>query len=76
MVHQRKDFLKRWNDQIKKGNPLERLRAKQMIELTKLGEMRELIPELVQTVLECIVIQGNGVYDVRFKDGTEQTIIY
>ncbi len=76
VVHQRKDFLKRWNDQIKKGNPLERLRAKQMIELTKLGEIRELIPELVQTVLECIVIQGNGVYDVRFKDGTEQTIIF
>ena len=69
-VRQRDTLEKHWAEQMEKGSPLEKIRASQMLELTAQGEMKKLIPEIVQTVLECIVVKGDGVFEVHFLDGT------
>ena len=42
-----------------------------MRELAKQGTLTEVVPELVQTVLESIVVKGDGAFEIRFLDGTE-----
>ena len=42
---------------MQKGTALQKLRAKQMIELTNEGKINDFIPELVQMVLEKIVVE-------------------
>ena len=61
---------RRWSKQEKKGTELEQLRTRQMRELAELGPLTEVVPELVQTVLESITVKGDGTFDIRFLDGT------
>ena len=62
--------LRDWNQKEKEGTELERLRARQMRELVKQGPLTTIVPELVQTVLESILVKGNGTFEIRFLDGT------
>lgn len=62
--------MKKWKKQIQKGEALQKLRAKQMIELTNEGKIDNVIPELVQMVLEKIVVEYEDVLRVYFLDGT------
>ena len=55
----------------KEGNPLERLRAEQMIELTLQPTLTKMLPELGQMVLERVIVQGKEILFIRFLDGTE-----
>lgn len=66
------DAMNRYWDRLEKsGTELERLRARQMRELVRQGPLTTIVPELVQTVLESILVKGNGVFEIRFLDGTE-----
>ena len=55
----------------KEGNPLEKLRAEQMIELTLQPPLTKMLPELGQMVLERVIVQGKEILFIRFLDGTE-----
>ncbi len=70
IVRDRKKMNQRWEKQEKEGTELEQLRARQMRELAEQGPLTEVVPELVQTVLESITVKGDGAFDIRFLDGT------
>ena len=65
---------KGWERMEKQGTELERLRARQMRELVSQGPISRIVPELVQSVLERILIRGNGLFEVAFLDGTKYEI--
>lgn len=66
------DTMNRYWDRLEKtGTELERLRARQMRELVKLGPLTTIVPELVQSVLESILVKGDGAFEIRFLDSTE-----
>lgn len=48
--------MAKWEKELKEGNQLSRLRAKQMIDLTAEGKITKQIPELTTMVLESITI--------------------
>lgn len=70
VVRDREKMNLRWAKQEKEGTELEQLRARQMRELAEQGPLTEIVPELVQTVLESITVKGDGVFEIRFLDGT------
>jgi DNA invertase Pin-like site-specific DNA recombinase len=74
-VENRERFMERWNQDLKGDKSLERIRAKQMIELTNEGTVNTLIPELVRMVLEKITVHDLKHFTVSFLDGTEKEIL-
>lgn len=72
IVKNREQFIKRWKEQ--KGE-LEKIRGRQMIELTAEGMIAKAIPELMQMVLEKIVVHDREHFTVCFLDGTEKEIL-
>ncbi len=58
------------------GTELQKFEAKQMWELVAEGEIKDIVPELVMTVLDSIVVKGGGDLEVRFLDGTKYVIKY
>ena len=46
-----------------------------MRELAEQGPLTEIVPELVQTVLESITVKGDGSFDIRFLDGTAYNVV-
>ena len=70
VVRQRDKLEKHWDHLEKKGTALQRVKARQFRKLTAQGIITDCWPELVQISLERIVVQGNGVFEVRFLDGT------
>lgn len=68
------EYKERWDAMIKEGNPLERLRAKQMIELTKEGPVDCNVPELIRMVLERMIVISKTEFEVRLLDGTVQKV--
>ena len=70
VVDQQDSLGKRWDEMEQTGTELEALRARQMRALAKSGHVTTVIPEIVQTVLESITISGNGLFEIRFLDGT------
>lgn len=70
-----KDKLtEKWDEQIENGNPLERLRAKQMKMLIAEGPIQSVVPEHVILVLERIIAYDKRHFEVRFLDGTVKQI--
>ena len=74
VVDQQDSLAKRWDELEEKGSELEALRAQQMRDLSGLGPILRIVPELVQTVLESIQIQGKGLFKVLFLDGTSLSV--
>ena len=74
VVKDRDELLATWEAMKKEGNPLEKLRAKQMIELTNEGPLRKPLPELTRMVLERVIVHDKRVFTVRFLDGTERRV--
>ena len=70
VIRQQDELNKRWMKQEEEGIELQAFRARQMQELVKQGPITDLIPELVQMVLESIVIKGGYSFDVYFLDTT------
>ncbi len=71
IVAKREQYLPKWEKNKKDGNPLERLRAEQMIGLTLQPPLTKMLPELGQMVLERVIVQGKEIMVIRFLDGTE-----
>lgn len=67
-------YIKAWELRLEEGDPLERLRARQMIELVEQGPVDDDIPELVQMTLERIVVLDKDRFEVRFLDGTKKVV--
>lgn len=70
VVTERESLLQKWKSQCEDGSALEKMRARQMMELTAQGEYSKALPELVQMVLEKVVVQNRGRYEFHFLDGT------
>lgn len=60
---------------IEGGSSLEKIRGKQMIELTKEGKIDVFVPELIQMVLEMIEVHDLEHFTVCFLDGTKKEIL-
>lgn len=67
-------MLPSWEAMKKAGDPLESLRAQQMIELTAQGLLTCEVPELTRMVLERIIIHSKTHFTVRFLDGTAKEV--
>lgn len=63
-----------WEAMMKSKNPLERIRGRQMMELTAEGPLAFEILELTRMVLEKITVVDPSSFTVRLLDGTEQHI--
>lgn len=74
MVANKDKLTEKWNEQIKSGTPLERLRAKQMKMLIEDGPIQMVVPEHVILVLERMIAYDKMHFEVRFLDGTVKQI--
>ena len=74
VVANKDNLTEKWDDQIENGNPLERLRAKQMKMLIAEGPIQSVVPEHVILVLERIIAYDKRHFEVRFLDGTVKQI--
>lgn len=74
-MQNRDKFMERWQQAVEAGGPLEKVRAKQMVELTAEGKIETLVPELMLMVLEKIEVHDLEHFTVCFLDGTEKEIL-
>ena len=75
IVAQAEELTPKWDRMIEEGNPLERLRAKQMKLLVTEGPVHERIYELVIMVLERMIIYDKRTFEVRFLDGSTKKVV-
>ena len=68
-------LLEHWKQMIEGGSSLEKIRGKQMIELTQEGKIDVFVPELMQMVLEMIEVHDLEHFTVCFLDGTKKEIL-
>ena len=73
LVGHREQHMKIWNEMIEHGNALERLRARQMKEITAEGKITKQIPELTRVVLESVIVNDESI-EVRFLDGQRKEV--
>ena len=74
VVAHRADYLPKWEEQVRNGDALECLRAKQMIEMTEDGPLDYDVPEITRMILNEIVVMDATNFKVTLMDGTEKTI--
>lgn len=74
VVANKENLTEKWDDQIENGNPLERLRAKQMKMLIAEGPIQAVVPEHVILVLERMIAYDKRHFEVRFLDGIVKQI--
>lgn len=74
-VQNRERLLEHWKQMIEGGSSLEKIRGKQMIELTQEGKIDVFVPELMQMVLEMIEVHDLEHFTVCFLDGTKKEIL-
>ena len=66
IVINREMYLERWGELLNSGTPLQRVRAKQMTEITNEGTIPFEVPELTQAVLKEAWLEENGVITFMF----------
>ena len=66
IVRHRGDYLPHWQSLIEGGTPLQRLRAKQMIDITAEGTIPYEIPQLTQAVLQEAWLEKEGSIEYLF----------
>ena len=74
IVKEREKLLPKWEEMGKNGDPLQKMRARQMSELTAEGPLTNEVDELTRMVLERIVIHSKKHFTVRFLDGTVKEV--
>lgn len=67
-------LIPRWKDTIETGNELERLRAKQFLDLSEQPELECYVPELAQMIIQMVIIKGIKKYEFTFMDGSRETV--
>ena len=76
LLERRGELTAKWEAQIKDGNPLERLRAQQMLELTKAQRpLASLDCALANKVLDHVIAGRYGILRFLFLDGTEISVV-
>ena len=70
----RDKFIEKKKKQSESGTPLQRIRAKQMLELVEQPPLEGFVPELAQLILEEVTILGAKEYSFRFLDGTARNV--
>ena len=74
VVKNRDQMIPTWEAMKKSGNPLQKMRAQQMIELTAQGPLDKEVHEHTRMVLEKIVIHSKTHFTVQFLDGTVKEV--
>ena len=74
IVEDRETYMQHWQEMQKRKSALERVRGKQMIELTAEGLLEFEIPELTRMVLEEVLVHDRKTFTIRFLDGMEKKI--
>lgn len=74
IAQHREEHMARWTEMEENGNPLERIRVKQMKELTADGPIEFEIPELTRMVLQEVTVRDPLTFTITLLDGTEQNI--
>jgi hypothetical protein len=74
IVENRESFRDHWKAMQKSENALERIRGKQMIELTAEGRLEFEIPELTRMVLEEVQVHNSTTFTITFLDGTVKNV--
>lgn len=74
LVENRENELPRWQKMVESEDVLERLRGKQMIELTAEGRLKFEITELTRMVLDEVTVTGPKSFTVKLLDGTVKRI--
>lgn len=74
VVKSRDKLLPTWEAMKESGNPLQKMRAQQMILLTAQGPLVCEVHEHTRMVLERIVIHSKTHFTVRFLDGTSKEV--
>ena len=59
-----------WLKKAEEGTPLERIRAKQLLELSKEEPLKQMVPELARLVLIEATVYGAKSYGFTFMDGS------
>lgn len=67
---QREKYMELWERRMQEGNPLEELRASQMIQITSEPQLTEFVPEIAQLVVNEIIVEGADKFEFTFMDGT------
>lgn len=75
VVKDRDKMLGTWEKMKEAGDPLEKMRGRQMIELTAQGPLVNEVHELTRMVMERIVIHDKTHFTVRFLDGTVKEVV-
>ena len=74
IIREKAKYLDRWNRMAENGTPLEKLRARQMIEVTNQAELNIFIPELAQLLLYEVTVLGAKTFEFVFMDGSRKRI--
>lgn len=74
VVEHRDEYLPKWRAMQESGNSLEKIRGKQMIELTEQGKLSSEVTELTTMVLESIVVHEDNIIEIAFLDGTAKMV--
>ena len=67
-------LIRKKEEQIRKGTPLQRVRAEQMLELVKQPPMEEYSPQIAQRIIEEVTIIGPKEYVFAFLDGSVRRV--
>lgn len=74
IVMNKEEKYETWNYLAQEGNELERLRARQMQELTEEGKIEEAFDEIIKMVLEGVIVKENKMLEFHFLEGTVESI--
>jgi len=74
VVKGRDQLLGTWESMKESGDPLQEMRAGQMIELTAQGSLTCEVPELTRMVLERIIIHSKTHFTVQFLNGMAKEV--
>lgn len=69
VIEEKDATTEKWEKMIREGTPLEKIRAEQMKEITKLGALQNFIPEMAQLMVQEVVIYGAKKYEFTLMDG-------
>lgn len=71
MVANRNKYIPEWERMIEEGTPLQKVRARQMIEMSSEPPLKTFVPELAQLVVIEVTIFGANKFEFRFMDGSK-----
>ena len=74
LMSRKEDLIPRWKNTIETGNALEKLRAKQFMELSGQPELECYVPELAQMVIQMVIVKEEKKYEFTFMEGSRETV--